>query len=82
MATSQVYPKYHTIIPKLLQMTFIIIYLFLFLFITNYFIIEKIIFNISLIKIRNDIILLHNDDVIDDISMIEKIMYLSRIFFN
>jgi hypothetical protein len=55
-------------------MTFIIIYLFMLLIITNYFITEKLIFNISLIKIRNNTILLHNDDAIDDISMIEKII--------
>jgi hypothetical protein len=68
-------------------MTFIIIYLFMLLIITNYFITEKLIFNISLIKIRNNTILLHNDDAIDDISMIEKIinffkeiMYLLRFF--
>jgi len=68
-------------------MTFIIIYLFMLLIITNCFITEKLIFNISLIKIRNNTILLHNDDVIDDISMIEKIinifkeiMYLLRFF--
>jgi len=59
-------------------MTFIIIYLFMLLIITNCFITEKLIFNISLIKIRNNTILLHNDDVIDDISMIEKIINIFK----
>jgi len=62
------------------------IIVYLFIYITNYFIIEKLIFNISLIKILNNIILLHNDDVVDNINMIEKtinilkeIMYLLKI---
>jgi hypothetical protein len=59
-------------------MTFIIINLFRLLIITNYFIIVKLIINISLIQIKNTIILLHNDDAIDDISMIEKIINIFK----
>jgi len=66
-------------------MTFIIDELIILLIITNYLIFEILIFSISLIKT----ILLHNDDVIDDISMIEKIihifkeiMYLLKVYYN
>jgi len=64
------------------------IIVYLFIYITNYFIIEKLIFNISLIKFLNNIILLHSDDVVDNINMIEKrinilkeTMYLLKIKF-